>query len=185
MLVGMIGAPGAGKTTLALGITLELKKRGYPAIYLEEYATRHILLHGIDEMTVQHQEAIEREQTRLEVAYNDEDRIVICDSSLWLNHFYMCRLLGQKDYYASNAEYLKQHYGLLFYVPPNGKSRGAVGRLPEHQCKGEQAGIDRDIHRMCIENGIEYQGVKASEVREAVNVILGSLDYYEWMGRRA
>ena len=177
MLVGMIGAPGAGKTTLALGMTLELKKRGYPAIFLEEYATRYIITNDVSEMTVAQQVLIEGMQTHLEYTYNAEDRIVICDSSLWLNHFYMCRLLGQKDYYASNAEYLKQHYDLLFYVLPNGMSRGAVGRLPEHQEKDEQRLIHNHIYQMCRQNKVEPCGIKASEVSEAVKHVL-----MEWEG---
>lgn len=173
MLIGMIGVPGAGKTTLALGLTLELKQRGYPAIYLEEYATRHIIVNNLSKMNEGNQILIEQEQYRLETSYNRVDRVVVCDSSLWLNHFHMCKVLKQKDYYASNRFFLEQHYDVLFGVifSPLVEKRGAVGRLEQHQNSQEQEKMQEELFIMCAENRISFIPITANDISSAVSVV--------------
>ena len=171
MLVGMIGCPGSGKTTLALGMTLQLKKNGLPAIYLEEYATRYIILNDLSTMTLNHQTKIEEQQTLLEKKYNRVDRIVISDSSLWLNHYYRCKLLGQKDFSASNRYFLQQHYDILFGVFPTEDARGAVGRLEEHRSEVIQEAIQEELRMMCTHNGVSFIPITAEDVSSAVEIV--------------
>lgn len=42
MLIGFIGAPSCGKSSVAFGLCYHLKKQGYPAEFFAEYARMHI-----------------------------------------------------------------------------------------------------------------------------------------------
>lgn len=85
-IVNFFGAPGAGKSTAALGLTYQLKRRWVNAEYVPEFAkdlvwreTAHLLRHQLFVFAEQ--------QLRIDCLEGKVD-VVVCDSPLLLSAFY-------------------------------------------------------------------------------------------------
>jgi nicotinamide riboside kinase len=125
-LIGILGPPCSGKSTLAAGVHTELKKRGYNSIFVSESATDYIAEYGVP-TTPMDQMIIFYKQLNREKMYIDSKDYIICDSSFILNYFYFRglfpQILSQKDIAAINhlqKEILKNIglYNSIYYVPP-------------------------------------------------------------------
>jgi len=168
MLVGMIGAPGAGKTTLALGVTYQLKKRGLPAVYLEEYATRRIIMNNLDEVSEHDQAIITTGQFRLEHRYNTKENIVICDSSLWLCKYY----LQQTDAPDLNIKGGLWYDVLLFVQPLDNTVRRAPGRLAKHVDSLTRSKIEDGLELMVKEHDLDVITCCKEDVEQIAELVV-------------
>jgi GTPase SAR1 family protein len=88
--VGFVGAPSSGKTTLSARIFAELLEQGMAGTaYVQEYAREYI---GSGEKlnTFFSQEHVTKVQQSREVdAENNNFKIILCDSALWLGSIYL------------------------------------------------------------------------------------------------
>jgi len=85
MVVNLFGAPGCGKSTAALGITHELKKRNFSCEYIPEYAKDLVYedrLRTMDQLDI-----FCEQYARVRRAYNQVD-LVITDSPLLISKIY-------------------------------------------------------------------------------------------------
>lgn len=126
MRIVFIGAPGAGKSTLATQVFCELKINGYKAEHVHEWIRNDIALSG--HMTsIWEQYRTRQYQKELEDAVPDAADYIICDSGTLTPYFYSVlyadateprqRLVLQDMYtYLLNDIYLNR-YDMIFYVP--------------------------------------------------------------------
>lgn len=105
IIINLIGASGSGKSTTALGLTYELKKRGVKAEYVNEYA-KDLVFSKCEHLLTQNQLYVFSEQfRRLKILDDSGLDYVVCDSPLILSMFY-----GQK--YNTSS---KQLDDLIYY----------------------------------------------------------------------
>ena len=86
-LIGILGSPCSGKSTLASQIHTQLKMMDKNSIFISEVATDYIAEYGIpkdaiDQMTIYYK------QSKKERMYFGSKEYIICDSSSILNYFY-------------------------------------------------------------------------------------------------
>lgn len=71
-VINLLGSAGSGKSTTALGLTYELKKRGHRAEYIPEYA-KDLVFSKCEHLLVQNQLFVFAEQhRRMSVLNNSE-----------------------------------------------------------------------------------------------------------------
>lgn len=90
LVINMFGGPGAGKTTAAWEIAAELKKRGYVAEYVPEFA-KELVWDGKTEYldgTLDHQGMLLREQKRRIDRLVGKVDFIVTDSPIMLNASY-------------------------------------------------------------------------------------------------
>jgi len=87
-VINIFGSSGAGKSTTALGLTYELKKRKVRCEYISEYA-KDLVFSGCSHLLTKNQLFIFGEQHRRMSILNDSNLdYLICDSPLLLASFY-------------------------------------------------------------------------------------------------
>lgn len=125
-LIGFLGAPCSGKSTLASELHTSLKISNKNSIFISEAATDYIAEFGIptapiDQMTIFYK------QRQMENMYINTKEYIICDSSSILNYFYFRKSFNgnltlnniaainniQKEILTS-----LNSWSFLFYVPP-------------------------------------------------------------------
>lgn len=128
MLVGFIGAPCSGKTTVASKLFAELKDMGLPTDYVAEQARFYIANkrfmqrrnnEGEDVvLTDEDQLAIARQQFRHELVMSDPRTILITDSSVLNSLLYMSDEFRSTEAVQSLAKMAMEKYDLLFICHP-------------------------------------------------------------------
>lgn len=86
LLINFYSGPGAGKTTVSLELTAELKKAGFNVEYVSEYA-KELVLENKAEMLKDQQHVIDEQYKRLD-RYRDSVDIIVTDSPLLLGQVY-------------------------------------------------------------------------------------------------
>lgn len=90
LVINAFAGPGAGKSVSCMDICSELKKRGYNAEYVQEYAKELVYEHNMEMLdgSEAHQFAILKEQVhRMDRLYQDVD-FIVTDSPVLLNAIY-------------------------------------------------------------------------------------------------
>jgi nicotinamide riboside kinase len=128
MLIGIIGSPCSGKTTVAAKLFAELKDLGLPTDYVAEQARLFIankrflqVKAGEGEgvaLTDEDQLAIARQQFRHELIMSDPRTILITDSSVLNSLLYMSENFRQSEEVQSLAKAAAARYDLLFICHP-------------------------------------------------------------------
>lgn len=93
MKVALVGGPGLGKTTAAMGIAAELKRRGVVATFVGEYARTWMAKHKRTPRAVEDQALIMRGQRRRETEAELTQDVVITDSTTWMCAVYSTTFL--------------------------------------------------------------------------------------------
>lgn len=159
MIIGFLGAPNSGKTTIAARVFAELKQAGQPDVeFVAEEARRYIAEKRFEtgespNLTDDDQIAIFRRQLRSEMVMHTaigEHGILVTDSSALNSLWYMSNELAA-NYLQRNTEgsayfhdFIRYH-GLLFYCSPVGIVNTA---LPDHlrlHNKSQSVAIDDKI----------------------------------------
>lgn len=87
-VINLFGSSGAGKSTQALGLAYELKKRGIKCEYISEYA-KELVFSGCSHLLTQNQLFVFSEQLRrMNTLRNTEIQYLVVDSPLLLGLFY-------------------------------------------------------------------------------------------------
>jgi nicotinamide riboside kinase len=128
MLIGMIGAPCSGKTTVAAKLFAELKDLGLPTDYVAEQARFYIANKrflqkksgGGEEVILSDEDqlAIARQQFRHELVMSDPRTILITDSSVLNSLLYMSDEFRKSEEVQSLARAAAARYDVLFICHP-------------------------------------------------------------------
>ena len=160
LIVNLFAGPGAGKTTAALELTAALKKVGFNAEYVSEYAKELVLENKLD--LLKDQRAVTDEQFhRLDRLRGSDVEIVVTDSPVLLGEIYGEDRID--DAYRSKILDYHNSFDNFNLFIKRGKGYQKEGRL---QTRAEAVAIDEKVTAMLKEKEI-YFGTYSHNTIEA------------------
>lgn len=168
-VINLYAGPGAGKTTAALQICLELKKLGINAEYVSEFA-KDLIYDGKEEMLKDQKFVTDGQYERLNRLRGKVD-VIVTDSPLLLGQVYGKKSID-KDY---KDEIRKRYdsfdnYNTFIVRGKNFTQKGRVHNLEESKQ------LDADVLQMLSDNKIFHGYYKQDNLSEAVENIEKWLD---------
>lgn len=155
VVINAFGGAGAGKTTACLHIVAELKKQGFVAEYVPEYAKELVwdknfaLLDGSEES----QRAILKEQShRVERLIGQVD-FVVTDAPILLNGIYLNDCPNKENYCKELLEKFNSYTNFNLVIQRDASRYENEGRLQNLE---ESLVIDNDITSMLKKNNIYF-----------------------------
>ena len=173
IVINGYGGPGAGKSTACMEITAALKKEGYNAEYVQEYAKELVYEKDMDMLdgSPEHQYEILKEQTRRMDRLYDQVDFIVTDSPVMLNTIYNKQLTPE---YESLVNELQGEYiNYSFFMERDASNFEEEGRI--HNLT-ESIEKDNEIKNMLQKNEIKYKTYNHENVNEIVN---DAIDFYE------
>lgn len=173
IVINGYGGPGAGKSTACLEITAALKKEGYNAEYVQEYAKELVYEKDMEMLdgSPEHQYEILKEQTRRMDRLYDQVDFIVTDSPIMLNTIYNKQLTAE---YESLVNELQGEYiNYSFFMERDASNFEEEGRI--HNLT-ESIEKDNEIKDMLQKNEIKYKTYNHENVNEIVN---DAIDFYE------
>lgn len=173
IVINGYGGPGAGKSTACLEITAALKKEGYNAEYVQEYAKELVYEKDMEMLdgSPEHQYEILKEQTRRIDRLYDQVDFIVTDSPVMLNTIYNKQLTPE---YESLVNELQGEYiNYSFFMERDASNFEEEGRI--HNLT-ESIEKDNEIKDMLQKNEIKYKTYNHENVNEIVN---DAIDFYE------
>ena len=173
IVINGYGGPGAGKSTACLEITAALKKEGYNAEYVQEYAKELVYEKDMEMLdgSPEHQYEILKEQTRRMDRLYDQVDFIVTDSPVMLNTIYNKQLTPE---YESLVNELQGEYiNYSFFMERDASNFEEEGRI--HNLT-ESIEKDNEIKDMLQKNAIKYKTYNHENVNEIVN---DAIDFYE------
>lgn len=173
IVINGYGGPGAGKSTACLEITAALKKEGYNAEYVQEYAKELVYEKDMEMLdgSPEHQYEILKEQTRRMDRLYDQVDFIVTDSPVMLNTIYNKQLTAE---YESLVNELQGEYiNYSFFMERDASNFEKEGRI--HNLT-ESIEKDNEIKDMLQKNEIKYKTYNHENVNEIVN---DAIDFYE------
>lgn len=173
IVINGYGGPGAGKSTACLEITAALKKEGYNAEYVQEYAKELVYEKDMEMLdgSPEHQYEILKEQTRRMDRLYDQVDFIVTDSPVMLNIIYNKQLTPE---YESLVNELQGEYiNCSFFMERDASNFEKEGRI--HNLT-ESIEKDNEIKDMLQKNEIKYKTYNHENVNEIVN---DAIDFYE------
>ncbi len=177
VVVNAFGGPGSGKSTACMDICQQLKKLGYNAEYVQEYAKELVydknweLLDGSEA----HQFEILKEQVhRMDRLYGQAD-FIITDSPILLNSIYNQELTTA--YSGMVQELHGQYHNFSFFVERDRESFQQEGRI--HNLE-ESIVKDKEIQTLLKNNNIYY----GTYTHETIGkVVQNAITTYRWLNQ--
>lgn len=173
IVINGYGGPGAGKSTACLEITAALKKEGYNAEYVQEYAKELVYEKDMEMLdgSPEHQYEILKEQTRRMDRLYDQVDFIVTDSPVMLNTIYNKQLTAE---YESLVNELQGEYiNYSFFMERDASNFEEEGRI--HNLT-ESIEKDNEIKDMLQKNEIKYKTYNHENINEIVN---DAIDFYE------
>ena len=173
IVINGYGGPGAGKSTACLEITAALKKEGYNAEYVQEYAKELVYEKDMEMLdgSPEHQYEILKEQTRRMDRLYDQVDFIVTDSPVMLNTIYNKQLTPE---YESLVNELQGEYiNYSFFMERDASNFEEEGRI--HNLT-ESIEKDNEIKDMLQKNAIKYKTYNHENINEIVN---DAIDFYE------
>lgn len=173
IVINGYGGPGAGKSTACLEITAALKKEGYNAEYVQEYAKELVYEKDMEMLdgSPEHQYEILKEQTRRMDRLYDQVDFIVTDSPVMLNTIYNKQLTPE---YESLVNELQEEYiNYSFFMERDASNFEEEGRI--HNLT-ESIEKDNEIKDMLQKNEIKYKTYNHENINEIVN---DAIDFYE------
>lgn len=173
IVINGYGGSGAGKSTACLEITAALKKEGYNAEYVQEYAKELVYEKDMEMLdgSPEHQYEILKEQTRRMDRLYDQVDFIVTDSPVMLNTIYNKQLTPE---YESLVNELQGEYiNYSFFMERDASNFEKEGRI--HNLT-ESIEKDNEIKDMLQKNEIKYKTYNHENVNEIVN---DAIDFYE------
>lgn len=173
IVINGYGGPGAGKSTACLEITAALKKEGYNAEYVQEYAKELVYEKDMEMLdgSPEHQYEILKEQTRRMDRLYDQVDFIVSDSPVMLNIIYNKQLTPE---YESLVNELQGEYiNYSFFMERDASNFEEEGRI--HNLT-ESIEKDNEIKDMLQKNEIKYKTYNHKNINEIVN---DAIDFYE------
>jgi len=159
-VINFFGAPGAGKTTAALGLTYELKKRWVSAELIQEYAKD--LVYADSSHLLSHQHAVFTEQERRLNRVVGKAALAVSESPLLLSAYY-----APEDYPVSFKQsvfdfFLTYHNINIFIERSHAYS--AIGRIQNEE---ESDAVAWSMRQFLKDNGIPFYTITANDANPA------------------
>ncbi|MCI7350921.1 MAG: YodL domain-containing protein, partial [Ruminococcus sp.] len=177
LIVNIYGGPGAGKSTTALQLAAELKKRGYHAEYIPEVAKDYVYAKNFDMLdgSLEHQKQIFAEQKqRVDLMIGNVD-VAITDAPLTLNTIYMApdeitpeyaaHILDEYNSYNNYNIYIDRDLSVEF------EQEGRIHNLSESIEK------DGEIKSMLISNDIAFDEFDRNNITGIADRVSSSLEH--------
>lgn len=167
LVINAFGGPGAGKTTACLHIASELKKRGFVAEYVSEYAKELVwdknfkMLDGSEE----HQKMILSEQKKRIDRLIGQVDFVVTDAPVLLNSVYL-DLDNKESYDQALVELFNKYDNFNLEIVRDVSSFEQEGRI--HNLEQSQQ-ADNDIRCLLNQNGIYYGTYSHSRLDKIVD----------------
>lgn len=174
MLVNIVGAPCAGKSTLACSIFSKLKSNHHDAEYVAEYAKQLVWQGDFDLLNNQHYVA-SRQYKMIKSIINKVDYL-ICDSPLFISLFY-------NEYNENNTSNVQKTKDMILdkmsefedsiyiFIKRNKQNSYHInGRVHDEEQSIE---IEDLIEKMLVDNNIKYfEMTTGDDIEEAYNYII-------------
>ena len=173
LVVNLFAGPGAGKTTCAWEIASELKKCGFEAEYVSEYAKEFVWDNKFEMLdgSVENQKIIFTEQSRRVNRLIGRVDVIVTDSPTLLSALYTNSYSEKfekqilKDF-TNN----KENFNIFIERGHTFQQTGRIHNLAQ-SCE-----IDRNIKRFLSNNNICYESYNHNTIRNAVNSILKKIE---------
>ena len=179
LIVNIYGGPGAGKSTTALQLAAELKKRGYNAEYVSEVAKDYVYGKRFDILdgSLAHQKQIFAEQKhRVDLMIGNVD-IAITDAPLTLNTIYLNPnektpeyknyILSEYNRYNNYNIYIERDLSAKF------EQEGRIHNFAESIEK------DTEIKSMLIDNNIPFDVCRRDNIAEIADKVSAKIEQHE------
>lgn len=177
-IINFIGGPGVGKSTTALGVAYNLKKRRRNIEYVSEFA-KDVTWRGIQAL-LENQTYIFAEQFHRQFALLNQVEFVVTDSPLVLScvyHNYGAHKLTDTEYIdQTTAFYLatyKQFDNITYLVEAGVRPYNPVGR---NQTKEEALKVHNDTLAFMDKHKLPYRRIRPED--EGVEQVLRDLGVY-------
>lgn len=155
-IVNFFGGPGAGKTTSALGLAYELKKRWFNAELVNEVA-KELIYEGSAHLLSHQNHIFAQQEYRLARLTGHVD-VVVSDSPLLLSSYY-----APRDYAVSFRQsvfdFFSNYENINIFVRRS-HVYSESGRLQNQE---ESDAIANSMEQFLLDNGIPYYAVTASD----------------------
>ena len=173
VVINGYGGPGAGKSTACMEITAALKKAGYGAEYVQEYAKELVYDKNMEILdgSAKNQFEILKEQTRRVDRLYDQVDFIVTDSPILLNEIYNKELTP--EYRDIVGKIQNSYSNFSFFIErdvSNFEEEGRIHNLAESIQK------DQEIRDMLLDNDIKYKTYNHENINEIVN---DAINYYE------
>lgn len=173
VVINGYGGPGAEKSTACMEITAALKKAGYGAEYVQEYAKELVYDKNMEMLdgSAKNQFEILKEQTRRVDRLYDQVDFIVTDSPILLNEIYNKELTP--EYRDIVGKIQNSYSNFSFFIErdvSNFEEEGRIHNLAESIQK------DQEIRDMLLDNDIKYKTYNHENINEIVN---DAINYYE------
>lgn len=168
-VVNLYGGPGIGKSTTALQLVAELKKRGINADYVSEVAKELVYAHAFDKLdgSIENQrEILSRQRERLDIIAGNVD-VAVTDASLMLNTVYLAE--KNSEYTADVLNQYNEYNNFNFYLERDTSTPfEQEGRIHNLEQSIEK---DKEILSLLIDNNLEFEHFDRNDITRMVNEI--------------
>lgn len=165
VVINAFGGPGAGKSTACMDICQQLKKMGYNAEYVQEYAKELVYEQNFEMLngSPENQFKVLQEQTRRLDRLYDQVEFIVTDSPVLLNTIYNQQLTPE---YSELVKQLNSQYtNFSFFIERDAENFQQEGRI--HNLK-ESIEKDNEIKTLLKDNDIYYGNYKHDTINKVV-----------------
>lgn len=174
-IINFIGGPGVGKSTTALGVAYNLKKRRLNVEYVGEYA-KDVTWEGTHAL-LENQTHIFAEQFRRQFRLLGKVDYVVTDSPLILScvyHQYAKHRLAHPEYVDQVKEFYLASYrqfdNLTYLIQSGVRPYNPVGR---NQTEGEARAVHQDAIKFMVANKLPFHCIRPED--EGIKHVLQDL----------
>lgn len=173
LVVNLYGGPGIGKSTTALQLVAELKKRGINAEYVSEVAKELVYAKAFDKLdgTVENQKKLlSQQRDRLDMIAGNVD-VAVTDCSLMLNAVYLAEKNSEytADVLSQHNEYNNFNFFLERDTSVPFEQEGRIHNLEQSIEK------DKEILSLLTDNNLEFERFDRNDITRMVNEITAKL----------
>lgn len=169
IVINAFGGPGAGKTTACLHIASQLKKRGFSAEYVQEYAKELTWDKNFEMLdgSPQHQKLIFAEQSKRLNRLVGKVDFVVTDAPLLLNSVYLDPSYSKKqDYEKAVMERFQKYDNFCFVVGRDTSYFETIGRTQNLE---ESIQKDNEIVQLLKDNQVYFKTYSHDELNKVVD----------------
>ena len=169
VVINAFGGPGAGKTTACLHIAAQLKKRGFVAEYVQEYAKELTWDKNFEMLdgSPEHQKLIFAEQAKRLNRLVGKVDFVVTDAPLLLNSVYLDPSYSKKQAYTKAVmERFQKYDNFCFVVGRDTSYFETIGRT---QSLEESIQKDNEIVQLLKDNQVYFKTYSHDELNKVVD----------------
>ncbi|MGN0496924.1 MAG: LPD1 domain-containing protein [Lachnospiraceae bacterium] len=166
IVINAFGGPGSGKSVSCMDICQQLKKLGYNAEYVQEYAKELVYAEDWEQLdgSPEHQfEVLQEQLARVDRLYGKVD-FIVTDSPILLNGVYNKELTPEYDQMVTSL--YNDFENFTYFVQRDASSYQQEGRIQNLE---ESQKIDQDIKDLLTEKNIYFGTYNHETIDKVVN----------------